>query len=448
MKIKHYFIVLVGLMTMMILADVSVEDVKCTPRYPWNGLVDIEYTIACDDLNADIYVNPVGFNGDTGLTVFPTHFTGDGATNTVKAGRHTMVWDAKADMGNLFSAKNFQIKMYAGKKLSRYIVIDISGGTNATEYAVRHSIEGPNLADDTCRTTEIWIRLIPPGTFMMGSPEDELGRSDNEDLHKVTLTKPYYMGVFEITQRQWELVMGDRPSYFNNDAEYATRPVEYVSMNRVRGNIDPFSQTVGSASFLGVLRSKTDQNGFDLPSEAQWENACRAGTLTALYDGHNLMNTQGCSFLAELGRYYVNGYNGGTVSRSDSTDYTTAKVGSYKPNVWGLYDMLGNVSEMCRDGYWKSHGTESVIDPVKGSHSNNDSSNSDYSGEKGYHIVEKGGNWWDSARASRSAWRWHCFCQSYSYDYAGESQASYSRIYQYRAYKTVGFRLSCSGNLQ
>lgn len=71
---------------------VCVEDVKCVQRYPWNGLVDIEYTIACDDPEAEIYVNPVGFNGDTGLTVFPTHFTGDGATNTVKVGRHTMVF--------------------------------------------------------------------------------------------------------------------------------------------------------------------------------------------------------------------------------------------------------------------------------------------------------------------------------------------------------------------
>ena len=76
-------------------ADVSVEDVKCTQRYPWNGLVDIEYTIACDDPEAEIYVNPVGFNGDTGLTVFPTHFTGDGATNTVKAGKHTMVCEGR-----------------------------------------------------------------------------------------------------------------------------------------------------------------------------------------------------------------------------------------------------------------------------------------------------------------------------------------------------------------
>jgi len=81
-------------------------------------------------------VNPVGFNGDTGLTVFPTHFTGDGATNTVRAGKHTMVWDAKADMG-LFASKNFQIKMYAGKTLAPYVVVDLSSGPDGDHFPIR-----------------------------------------------------------------------------------------------------------------------------------------------------------------------------------------------------------------------------------------------------------------------------------------------------------------------
>lgn len=422
-----------------VMADVSVEDVKCVQRYPWNGLVDIEYTIACDDPEAEIYVNPVGFNGDTGLTVFPTHFTGDGATNTVKAGKHTMVWDAKADLGNLFSSKNFQIKMYAGKKLSRYIVIDISGGTEAESYPIRHSIEGPNLADDTCRTTEIWMRLIPPGTFMMGSPEDELGRDDNEDFHKVTLTQPYYMGVFEVTQRQWELVKGGRPSYFNNDAEYATRPVEQVAFNSMRGTIDPFSKTIASGSFLGILRTKTDLNGFDLPTDAQWEYACRAGTQTALYSGHDLADTQGDSHLNELGRYYVNGYNGRSVSRSDSTALTTAKVGSYKPNGYGLYDMLGNVLELCRDGFHDSLGMEPAVDPIKGVR--RVSGLYDVSGTIG---IERGGSWKAKAGSCRAAYRWRNLYCNDSWDYSGEGSGNY----QYKTWNFVGFRLSCSGNFQ
>ena len=452
MQMKKMMLLAAATLAGVLVADVSVEDVKCTQRYPWNGLVDIEYTIACDDPNAEIYVNPVGFNGDTGLTVFPTHFTGDGATNTVKAGKHTMVWDAKADLGNLFSSKNFQIKMYAGKKLSRYIVIDISGGTEAENYPIRHSIAGPNLDDDTCRTTEIWMRLIPPGTFMMGSPEDEVGRNvESEDLHKVTLTQPYYMGVFEVTQRQWELVMGDRPSYFNNDEEYATRPVEQISFNRMRGTQDPFSKTVASGSFLGVLRTKTNLNGFDLPTDAQWEYACRAGTQTALYSGHDLADTQGDSHLNELGRYYVNGYNGRSVSRSDSTALTTAKVGSYKPNCYGLYDMLGNVSELCRDGCYDSLGMDPVVDPIKGDRY--------VAGAYGYGwvrywVVERGGHWDNSAEGCRAALRWHCGCGtdgSYvtSEEGLGDRLSSDGRMYyRYPHWKTVGLRLSFSGNSQ
>ena len=401
-------------------ADVSVEDVKCTQRYPWNGLVDIEYTIACDDPEADIYVNPVGFNGDTGLTVFPTHFTGDGATNTVKAGKHTMVWDAKADLGNLFATKNFQIKLYAGKKLSRYIVIDISGGTEAETYPVRHSIEGPNLADDTCRTTEIWMRLIPPGTFMMGSPEDEMGRTDNEDLHKVTLTQPYYMGVFEVTQRQWELVKGNRPSNFILD--YETRPVERVSYADVRAycpDYRPSASAIGPDGFLGILRRKTSMAGFDLPTEAQWEYACRAGTLTSFNDGSSLSGTVGSLSLNTLGRYYLNGYNGGYVSTTSSTNITTTKVGSYRPNALGLYDMHGNVDEWCRDFYKEHLESAHVVDPL---------CTIDY----GYFVmVVRGSAWRHIAAESTSA---HRGWASANDDNAGRDD--------YR-----GFRVSCTGNL-
>ena len=408
-------------------ADVSVEDVKCTQRYPWNGLVDIEYTIACDDPEAEIYVNPVGFNGDTGLTVFPTHFTGDGATNTVKAGKHTMVWDAKADLGNTFATKNFQIKMYAGKKLSRYIVIDISGGTNATSYAVRHSIEGPNLADDTCRTTEIWMRLIPPGTFMMGSPEDELGRSDNEDLHKVTITKPYYMGVFEVTQRQWELVKGGNPSYRKGN----TRPVENINFNEMYNSglnqnnygVQSAHESVSKDSFMGLIRSKTRQQGFDLPTEAQWEHSCRAGTQASLYSGEYLMGTNGCANLNRLGCNFSN---------ADKT----AKVGTYQPNGYGLYDMYGNTREWCKDGYVAHLGHTNTEDVCSGKIV----VSSGYSSST-YGMVARGGSFASPSRECRSAAR---FCWKFLYG-GTSSVRNFADLYKD---KEVGFRLCCTANLQ
>ncbi len=390
----------------MVFADVSVDNIKCTQRYPWNGLVDIDYTIACDDPNAEIYVNPIGFNGDTGLTVFPTHFTGAGATNTVKAGRHRMVWDAKADMG-AFSSKNFQIKMYAGKELSRYIVIDISGGTNATNFAIRRSIEGPNLDDDTCRTTEIWMRLIPPGTFMMGSPTNELGRTDNEDLHKVTITKPFYIGVFEVTQRQWELVKGSMPIVASNDVVYATRPVARINYSELSS---------GNYSFINSIRLRTERYGFDLPTEAQWEYACRAGTLTALNSGENLMGTTGCSNLDKIGRYSANGKS-------------TSEVGSYQPNKIGLYDMHGNVREWCRDGGINANhlGTSAQIDPIWAR--SYDTGNWSSWETK----MVRGGSWNENASCSRSARR---------------TGFTYKSNDTFNSSSEIGFRLYCTGNLQ
>lgn len=405
--------------------DVSVEDVKCAQRYPWNGLVDIEYTIACDDPEAEIYVNAVGFNGDTGLTVFPTHFTGDGATNTVKAGKHTMVWDARADMGNLFATKNFQIKMYAGKTLAPYIVVDLSSGPDGDNFPVRLSMTGPDISNDTCRTTELWLRLIPPGTFMMGSPADELGRNDNEDLHKVTITEPFYMGVFEVTHEQWYRVKGSWGSYGDSHRCLPVQnPCKYWDLRGDVAQHRPAGTTVSSDGFFGKLRTKTNLNGFDLPTEAQWEYACRAGTTTALNNGTELSGVRGCNNLNELGRYYVNGHNGsnpGWNASSNLSTYKTAKVGSYLPNAYGLYDMHGNLMEMCRDA-WVAHlGASAEQNPLPEGTINGDA-------WYDWGSVIKGGGWDSEARWCRSAARgWYHVTANND---------------------TVGFRVSCSGNLQ
>ena len=282
---------------------------------------------------------------------------------------------------------------------SLYVVVDLSGGPNASNYPVRYTNTAPDLNDDTCRTTELWLRRIPAGTFMMGSPEDEYGRSQNETQHEVTLTQDYYIGVFECTQKQWELVMGDRPSYFSNADYYATRPVEQVSYNMIRCTEEQdgvgwpeYGHAVGSRSFMGVLQAKTGLI-FDLPTEAQWEYACRAGTTTALNSGMNLTSRQQDAAMDEVGRYYPNG--GKETTQDCATDKGTAKVGSYLPNIWGLYDMHGNVCELCLDWYDKDYsGTAAVVDPL--------------GPISGTSRVARNGCWANSAAICRAACRAGC----------------------------------------
>ena len=163
--------------------------------------------------------------------------------------------------------------------------------------------------------------LIPAGKFKMGSPASEKGRFDpaskmdtkegDETQHEVTLTKPFYMGKYEVTQEQWEAVMGNNPS---SKTKGAKLPVTDVSWD-------------DSKEYIKKLNIST-KNNFRLPSEAEWEYACRAGTSTVYSFGDNLTNSDA-------------NINGGGIKA----------VGSYKPNAFGLYDMHGNVFEWCEDWY-------------------------------------------------------------------------------------------------
>ncbi len=378
-------------------AAVSVTDVKAVQRYPWKGLVDVDYTVVCDDADADVYVFPEGTDNDTGALLQMRTLTGDGANGTVKAGTHRMTWNAAKDMPN-YHTPNFSVKVTAIRGVAPYIVIDLSRGPDALNYPVRFSTIGPDITSDTCRTTELWLRIIPPGTFTMGSPDSEFGHNwasdyNGEDLHQVTISKPFYLGVFEVTQKQYNLVTGSNPSWYQGD----TRPVEWVSYDMLRGSSTganwPSNNQVDTNSFFGKLRARTSLT-FDLPTEAMWEYACRAGTTTALNNGKDLSDTTQCAEMAEVGRY---GYN----QNDGKGGYTSChtKVGSYAPNAWGLYDMHGNVAEWCLDWWQKNLGTTAAIDP-KGATS-------------GSCRVVRGGCWYSScnsgyAAACRSAYRSYC----------------------------------------
>ncbi len=370
-------------------------------QVPGTKQVLITYDVSSDVTN--LVTVSVAVSNAAGV-VSATHFSGHvGPGVPVGTGRQ-IVWDGGTDQdGQNLSGLRVWVNASAGDggNGGDYLVVDLSGGTGAQSYPVSYLSAVPAGGwTDEHKTTKLVLRRIPAGTFTMGSPEDELGRQSSETQHQVTLTQDFYIGVFEVTQRQWELVMGNRPSYFNNATYYQTRPVEQVSYYEIRENpansddpaVDwPANSAVNATAFMGRLRVKTGLESFDLPTESQWEYACRAGTTTALNSGKNL-TVFNCPNMSEVGRYWYNG--GSSYSQGCEPSAATALAGSYLPNAWGLYDMHGNVIEWCLDWYGTYPG--SVHDP--------------FGAASGSARVLRGGSWfaYDGVLYCRSASRSNC----------------------------------------
>ena len=277
---------------------------------------------------------------------------------------YSSAWATNALMG-----ANAVVKVYPTKREKpKYIAIDLSGGTAATHYPIEYLEDVPAGGwTDEYKTSKLVLRHIPAGSFIMGGRATDYPGAVNTNLHMVTLTRDFYMGVFEVPQRQWELVMGNRPSAASNTLYYAMRPVEMVSYMDIRGGNDgqnwPRDSKVDEESFMGVIRRKTFLTSWDLPTSAQWEYACRAGTDTGLNSGKNALYRAGVDENAsEVARYSSNsGHSSTTFDLGGDPSTCTAIVGSYLPNNYGLFDMHGNVHERVLDGAVMS--TES-IDPV------------------------------------------------------------------------------------
>ncbi|MCX5831706.1 MAG: SUMF1/EgtB/PvdO family nonheme iron enzyme [Deltaproteobacteria bacterium] len=254
-----------------------------------------------------------------------------------------------------------------------------AGGANTISIVMEKpappSAEARTFTSPTLGAT---FALIPAGTFTMGSPAGEPGRYDNETQHQVTISRPFYLQTTEVTQGQWQQVMGNNPSYFKKCG--ADCPVEKVSWNDVQ-------------EFIRKLNSMEGTDKYRLPTEAQWEYAARAGTQTPFSTGVCLATGEA----NYNGNYPLEGCTKGEYRQK------TMRGGSFAPNAWGLYDMHGNVLEWVHDWYG-NYPSGSVTDPEGPS--------------SGSGRVGRGGSWFYSARNIRSAYRDRDF-PGYSYSFLG-----------------------------
>jgi formylglycine-generating enzyme required for sulfatase activity len=249
---------------------------------------------------------------------------------------------------------------------------------------------------------------IKGGTFMMGSPIDEPERYDNEVQHQVTVSA-FYMGKYEVTQKEYQEVMGTNPSDFKGD----NLPVENVSWYDAVEYCNKRSQKEGLTLAYTINKDQTDPNnksedddikwtvtlnknanGYRLPTEAEWEYACRAGTTTPFSTGNNITTDQ-----ANYGGVFPYNNNAKGIYREETTP-----VGSFVPNPWGLYDMHGNVWEWCWDWYG-DYSSGSQTDPV--------------GAVTGTFRVLRGGSWIFDGKGLRSAHRSYNFPSSCWYNGLG-----------------------------
>ena len=352
----------------------SVTVDQAVQRYPWNGVVDIDYTVtaeaneisACDDVLSFTVRNNVTGENYPVLTVLQ-------GLVPMMAGRHRITWLANRD-GATFNSEDVTVTASFVRYNPVYMVIDVSGGSKATSYPVDYLTAPPTggFNTDEYKGDKIVLRRVHPGGFMAGSPTGEYGRTAaSEEQHPVVIGNAFYIGLFEVTQRQYTNVVGTTTAKLPGDY----RPMDGLSWVNIRSTTTwPDDTNVGASTFFGVLRKKclskdvgnaysVKVDGFDLPTSYEWEYACRAGSVGTYYTSDEVVTTaaRATEVMATLGRYASNK----TDDKGNSDGHTT--VGSYLPNAWGLYDMLGNVAEWCLDyHYADAVYLDQIVDPVGG----------------------------------------------------------------------------------
>ena len=359
---KRLMIITAVLSALAASAEITITGITARQRWPWNGLVDIDFTIS-GAAAGEVFA--IDIDGTTSAGTVPLSAKTYAGEPVASTGQNRIVWDLGADYPN-FRANDLRITVTAtpfSDSTPIYMVIDLSGGSTATKYPVRYTTTAPahvqGAANEPCQTTELWMKRIRVPDFAFTVNSYQVINPPTTDNHHRTyfakLTKDYYIGVFELTQKQYQLVMGEWPnSYFNNELYRASRPVEGLFYKTFVGsNADAHepTATIASDKFLGKIRTKTGLP-INLPSNVQLLFASRGGTRLTSYTGHYVYAVNGAipSDYSILGRCKGNVETESPAQDCDAKS-GTAYVGSYLPNDYGLYDTLGNVDEYTCERY-------------------------------------------------------------------------------------------------
>ena len=332
-------------------AAVTITDVAARQRWPWNNLVDVDFTIGGAAQGEAYYVDISATYDNGNRSLVAKTFENEPIAAT---GKNRIVWNLGADYPE-FKADDLSVTVTVtpfSDSTPLYCVIDISGGTAAAKWPVRYTTAAPVFTvgnPDPCKTTELWLKRVKAGSNTAG--RSQMTSYGSYKAHICVLTNDYYLGVFPVTQAQFSLMdeqSGRDLSQFTNAQYAATRPVDGVEFGTVR-DITSWSSAgydktdaVKDGCIIAYLRQRTGLKTIDLPTEWQWEYASRAGATgqryaNATYRSGGRTPDESSEIYADKGLW--------------PEEYGTSYVDRYDPNPWGFYGTIGNVWEWCANYY-------------------------------------------------------------------------------------------------